>query len=283
MSENNKQFSLINIDFQKQFPEATKKVDTALCKVMDISGDFLSIILKDNEYIHSFKSKFLEKIKHIPNEEIVQIVPDIGVPILEKTSYTTSEMKLEAFAESLKKAASIKETNCVHPSLITILVQLTDDDLGFLINIGLKKAKTFPYIKFESNSKCKSYSRQSREWYLYNTNVKDLDITLASLKSLGLVNHIEEKWADHDTIEFERHEKALVTPEKTLNKAYYPKERAFPIYNEIVDKVKVIRCSYELSSLGKLLLNMIGTLKTDIKFIDGLITNEEAKQNVQKK
>jgi len=74
----------------------------------------------------------LEKIKHELSEEneenIIEIAPEISIPLIERLSYTQEESLSDLFVELLRKSASKNDVSKVHPSFIRLIDSLSPDD-----------------------------------------------------------------------------------------------------------------------------------------------------------
>ena len=79
----------------------------------------LNLCLKDN------LEKYANRLKDVPEEQIVQAPPEVAMPIMEKLSYVSNEELKELYIELLAKA-SIKDLNGqAHPSFVNIINNLS--------------------------------------------------------------------------------------------------------------------------------------------------------------
>ena len=74
-----------------------------------------------------------EKLKHIPEENLVEPEPYVAVPALQQLSYSLdSEALRELYANLLASSMNIDTKGLVHPSFVDIIKQLTPDEAKLL-------------------------------------------------------------------------------------------------------------------------------------------------------
>ncbi|WP_153392906.1 Abi-alpha family protein [Chryseobacterium vaccae] len=130
---------------------AVKKVGIALESVLEFSTSiFLPLKFQNEKWKLNFEKRLLdykEKLNQIPEEDIIEVNPQIGVPIIEKLSYTTNDNIAEMFLNLLIKGSSIKTANIAHPSFISIIERISSDEAK-IINY-LKHKDYIPYISYK--------------------------------------------------------------------------------------------------------------------------------------
>lgn len=97
--------------------------------------------------------KLDKKLKEIPEENIIDVTPDIWVPILEKLTYTQNEKISDLFLELLKKASNKDEISLVHPKYTKIIESLSEDEALILEYIFKNKLFQIPYIDINLHKK----------------------------------------------------------------------------------------------------------------------------------
>jgi hypothetical protein len=80
-------------------------------------------------------SRWLEKV---PDEKILPVPPDLGVPILEKLSYVEDEVISQLFLSLLTTAANEDTVNMAHPSFIRVIESLSADEAKLLLEFKEK-------------------------------------------------------------------------------------------------------------------------------------------------
>ena len=135
----------------------TKETDKALSKVIDTSitpltkkisltiGHCVGIIQGPLSIIDFFSNKFSQdfiknfgvKIEIIPDENIIEVVPEIGCEILQKIPMTSSEELRNLYLELLYKASNSETVNLIHPGFIQIISEMTPGEAKIIMPIPL--------------------------------------------------------------------------------------------------------------------------------------------------
>ena len=71
-------------------------------------------------------------MKDVPPEDVSEVPPEIGVPIIEKLSYVTNEELRKLYIELLAKASIKEENDKAHPNFINIINSLSPDEANLL-------------------------------------------------------------------------------------------------------------------------------------------------------
>jgi hypothetical protein len=77
-------------------------------------------------------------LENIPEEKILPIPPDLGVPILEKLSYVEDDVISQLFLNLLTTAANEDTVNMAHPSFIRVIESLSADEAKLLLEFREK-------------------------------------------------------------------------------------------------------------------------------------------------
>ena len=88
--------------------------------------------------------RYRKKIENISENDICEVAPEIGVPIIEKFSYVTNEEIAGMYAELLAKASSKNSVNQAHPSFVNIINNMSPDEAILLRS--LKNSTIIPYV-----------------------------------------------------------------------------------------------------------------------------------------
>ncbi|OUC15363.1 MAG: hypothetical protein B0A82_07345 [Alkalinema sp. CACIAM 70d] len=109
-----------------------QQVGRSLGTVIELTSHLLMPLRLANETIRHFEKRKFEQISdrfsQIPDEEIVEVSPEIGVPILEKLSITDDETLRSMFVELLAKAASKSQVRHAHPSFSGFISSISPDE-----------------------------------------------------------------------------------------------------------------------------------------------------------
>ncbi|MGD6969228.1 DUF4393 domain-containing protein [Rossellomorea vietnamensis] len=142
------------------FQPATKKAGKALETVLDLSNTILLPIkllnlLADSKisvFEHNIR-KYEENLKNIQPESLTEVRPELGLPIIDKLTYTTNEYLSDLFINLLTSGSKIETQGFAHPSFVTLITNLSVDEaqiLHFLSNVILnKRDNTIPCIWYE--------------------------------------------------------------------------------------------------------------------------------------
>jgi uncharacterized protein YciU (UPF0263 family) len=146
---------VLNTIYSDLAQPGVKKVGTALETVLEFSTSFLlPVKLLNEKFKLNFEKRlndYKEKLEDVPDEDICEVNPQIGTPIIDKLSYTTNDEIADLFTSLLTKASSNKTVNLAHPSFVQLIERLSVDEariIKYLIN------KDFiPCISFRAHVK----------------------------------------------------------------------------------------------------------------------------------
>ena len=121
---------------------SVKKVGTALETVFEFSTSLLlPLKLLNEKFKLNFEKRlneYKEKINSIPEEKLCEVNPQIGTPLIEKLSYTTSDEISNLFTNLLTKASSIDTVNLAHPGFIQLIERLSVDEARLVLHLNHK-------------------------------------------------------------------------------------------------------------------------------------------------
>ena len=73
-------------------------------------------------------NEYKKKLEKIPEEKIMEVPPQLGVPVLQKLSYTTNEEIAKLFTNLLATASNKDTADQAHPGFESIISQLSPDE-----------------------------------------------------------------------------------------------------------------------------------------------------------
>lgn len=129
------------------FQPGMKKVGEALSTVLDSANLILLPLKLINErskvYFQDNIKKYSEKLN---NKELTpsQVPPYVGLPIIDKLTYLEQNELSEAFLNLLTKASFDETLNLAHPTFVTILNNLSNDEAKILF--FYKDHERIPFI-----------------------------------------------------------------------------------------------------------------------------------------
>ena len=76
--------------------------------------------------------RYRELLKHIPEEDVVPVAPEVGVPIADKLGYVTDEALRTMYITLLAAASHVKTLRQAHPSFVHIIESMSPDEAALL-------------------------------------------------------------------------------------------------------------------------------------------------------
>ena len=176
------------------------QVGKALSTVIGLGNTILWPVALLNERARIALEKNLEnyraQIEKVPLEKIIEVPPEIGVPVAEKLTYVTDEHLCDLYATLLAKASTMESAHAAHPSFVNIINNLSPDEAILLqyVNIDI------PFIEASIQKNIPMPSGSSAPVYKIGRLLTDLDtkaklsypqnisIYLNNLKGLGIID-----------------------------------------------------------------------------------------------
>lgn len=220
----------------------------ALATIIGLGNTILWPIALANEIskiaLESNLEKFRNKLKNIPQEEICEVAPEVGVPVAEKLSYVTNEKLSEMYVELLTKASQKQTANMAHPSFVNIINSISPDEATLMNSI--RKMPGTPFIETRLQHTNKNESRRLDPMFAGVSCLSDLHYPknvcayVSNLSGLGILEVRKDIYMVGENIyePLESYQKSLYTSYK------------FPPEEEIV----FVRGKIETTEFGKLLM-----------------------------
>lgn len=151
--------------------------------------------------IQSNLNKYRQKLEEIPEENIQSVVPEIGVPILEKLMYVSDDTLVELYTELLAKASDKEQCQSTHPSFVNVINNISPKESQILerINEGLIAVVDVDIVSDSGNHPCEQVSELVLSDVFYDENITAY---LSNLFGLGLI-HISVKRSLTDVHRYE--------------------------------------------------------------------------------
>lgn len=129
---------------------------------------------------------YRQKLETISEENIQSVVPEIGVPILEKLMYVSDETLVDLYTELLAKASDKEQCKSTHPSFVNIINNLSPKESKLLdvIDKNIKAVVDVNVVVGESRKPCEQISEFVLDDEYYD---KNLTAYLSNLVGLGLI------------------------------------------------------------------------------------------------
>lgn len=134
-----------------------KKVGTALETVLDFGYTYLLMPLQhasDKKKLNFQKNLevYKKKLESIEEEDIVEVSPELGIPILQRLNYIQNDDIVNLFTSLLASASSIRTCSLAHPGFIKIIENLSVDEAKILNHFANNDINDIPFIMFKLRS-----------------------------------------------------------------------------------------------------------------------------------
>jgi hypothetical protein len=130
----------------------------ALSTVIGLGNTLLWPIALLNEKakiaLESNLNKYREKLKDTPDEQICEVAPEVGVPIVDKLAYVTNETLSDMYTELLAKASQNHTINMAHPGFVNIINNLSPDEAVLIKSV--RHMNGIPFIDVRLKLKTKN-------------------------------------------------------------------------------------------------------------------------------
>ncbi len=235
--------------YQDLAQPGVKKVGTALETVLEFSTSILlPVKLLNEKFKLNFEKRLNDykvKLETISDEDICEVNPQIGTPIIDKLSYTTNDEIADLFTSLLTKASSSKTVNLAHPSFIQLIERLSVDEARIIKH--LLNEDFIPCISLRAymSDKKRGFIEILKNGTSLQTEVellfpKNISTYLDNLTSMGILD-----------ISHQLHQ----ADEEIYNKLYeqYEFEKVSESYTKTGDfsKVEKKKSYYQITDFGK--------------------------------
>jgi tetrahydromethanopterin S-methyltransferase subunit G len=182
-----------------------KQVGKAIGSLLGLGNTVLIPLRLLNEVAETRFTRHMEeyrkRLESIPENEVVPVDPEIGVPILEKLTYINNETIAEMFVSLLASASSAATLQTVHPSFITIISNISPDEARLVGYFANNTYLPWVTVWIITNERGGGYAHWERGVW-----IGDLELTFESnfgmyilnLVGLGIVEISNEEWLADD-------------------------------------------------------------------------------------
>lgn len=134
----------------------------AVGKSLGATFEFISIPFMGLQYINDKVkinlqhrlNEYKVNLEKIPVDKQVEVHPELGVPIIQRLSYTTNDEIAQLFITLLTNASNLDMLSLAHPTFISIIDRLSPDEARILMYIQhefLQNGDTYiPYVNFRA-------------------------------------------------------------------------------------------------------------------------------------
>lgn len=173
-----------------------KQVGKALSTVLETGSIvFLPLRMLNQTVAEHEKRTFAriaERFSRIPDAQVIEVAPEMGVPIVEKLSFTTDKSLSEMFIELLASSADVSKVGMAHPSFVRVIESLSPNEAKILRS--WKDKRLIPCVGiFRQGPNSSAYTVYD---VLYETDATDvsaqvLSAFVSNMEGLGLIRHRE--------------------------------------------------------------------------------------------
>ncbi|MFD4863645.1 Abi-alpha family protein [Streptomyces atratus] len=130
---------------------SVRKVGIALETVLDFGYTFLFAPLQnasDKKKLNNQKNwdMYKKKVEAIPEQEIAEVTPELGIPIIQKLTYVKNDDIADLFTTLLASASSVKTCSLAQPGFIKIIESLSVDEAKILKYFSENNITDIPFI-----------------------------------------------------------------------------------------------------------------------------------------
>lgn len=233
-----------------------QKVGMCLSTVLGLGNTVLLPIKLLNEKARILYQRHMDKYKDnlekIPNNDLVEVEPEIGVPILQNLEYTSNEKLSDLYINLLTNASDKKYVINTHPRFVKIIDNISPDEALILEKLNQRDDvhDTIPFItlrlhiKIEQQGIAKTHGIVDiNEKY---TDLEKIDFLRLPAKSkeyfenlvgLGLLNCETEKFNQGNA-----YDKLIAD-----NREHIKNQKELPH----ISNVTILKGYYELTNFGK--------------------------------
>src|SRR5919199_4364940 len=176
---------------------SVQKVGKALETVFDLGNTVLLPIKLANErskyWFDKHMNDYKAKLDTIPEEKICEVPPELGVPLIDRLTYTTNEDIADLFTTLLTKASCVETANQAHPKFVSIISSLSVDEAKIIKHIksDILYSSLHLYRKeSEGYSEIVSYATGLE----YEVNLlfpKNINTYIENLVTLGILTNMQ--------------------------------------------------------------------------------------------
>lgn len=159
-----------------------------------VSTPFMALQLQNDKVKLNLEKRldeYAQKLHSIPENKRCEVHPQIGLPIIEKLTYTTCDEIADLFTSLLASASSSDTVNTAHPAFISMIERMSPDEARILEYLKDKEDIQYCDINVYSNQNS-GYDTLFEHVTMIEDDValiypKNTNAYLANLVSLGIL------------------------------------------------------------------------------------------------
>lgn len=214
-----------------------------------VSTPFMALQLQNDKVKLNLEKRldeYAQKLHSIPEDKRCEVHPQIGLPIIEKLTYTTCDEIADLFTSLLASASSIDTANTAHPAFISMIERMSPDEARILEYLKDKEDIQYCDINVYSNQNS-GYNTLFEHVSMIEEDValiypENTNAYLANLVSLGIL----------------RDKKGTFRMDKTqynrIKGKYQVEELTASLVPESFKSIKVEESYYQVTPFGRLFI-----------------------------
>lgn len=233
-----------------------QKVGMCLSTVLGLGNTVLLPIKLLNEkpriLYQRHMDKYKDNLEKIPNNDLVQVEPEIGVPILQNLECTSNEKLSDLYINLLTNASDKKYVVNTHPRFVKIIENISPDEALILEKLNQRDDvhDTIPFITIRLHIKVEQQGIANTQGIVdINEKYTDLEKTdflrlpskskeyFENLVGLGLLNCETQKFNQGNA-----YDKLIAD-----NREYIKNQKELPH----ISNVTILKGYYDLTNFGK--------------------------------
>lgn len=214
-----------------------------------VSTPFMALQLQNDKVKLNLEKRldeYAQKLHSIPEDKRCEVHPQIGLPIIEKLTYTTCDEIADLFTSLLASASSIDTANTAHPAFISMIERMSPDEARILEYLKDKEDIQYCDINVYSNQNS-GYDTLFEHVTMIEEDValiypENTNAYLANLVSLGILR--DKK----DTFRMDK------TQYNRIKGKYQVEELTASLVPESFKSIKVEESYYQVTPFGRLFI-----------------------------
>ena len=213
------------------------------------STPFMALQLQNDKLKLNLKKRldeYAQKLDSIPEDKRCEVHPQIGLPIIERLTYTTCDEIADLFTSLLASASSTDTANTAHPAFISMIERMSPDEARILEYLKDKEDIQYCDINVYSNQNS-GYDTLFEHVTMIEEDValiypENTNAYLANLVSLGILR--DKK----DTFRMDK------TQYNRIKGKYQVEELTASLVPESFKSIKVEESYYQVTPFGRLFI-----------------------------
>ncbi|WP_044244888.1 DUF4393 domain-containing protein [Porphyromonas asaccharolytica] len=146
---------LLSLVYKDTLRPSVQVIGKSLKAVFEfVSIPFMALQLQNDKVKLNLEKRldeYAQKLHSIPEDKRCEVHPQIGLPIIEKLTYTTCDEIADLFTSLLASASSIDTANTAHPAFISMIERMSPDEARILEYLKDKEDIQYCDINVYSN------------------------------------------------------------------------------------------------------------------------------------